>query len=169
MSVRNIVDPTTGKILEQLLPPVAIAPSATVVGTQSGTLVYNPGGVPGDPSIELGFVAPYTGMYALNVQVSVGNANPATLFDANGIIEWYCYVNDGSATELPYSQGTLRGSELAIPANYLLLTPPTDYSFTQTVFCQANTAYLFNVYAFRGQSQDGVWNLPCSVRASYIN
>jgi len=168
MSVRNIVDPATGKILEQLLPPVAIAPSATVVGTQSGTLVYNPGGVPGDPSIELGFVAPYTGMYALNVQVSVGNADPATLFDAEGIIEWYCFSEPGG-TELPFSQGTLRGSELAIPANYLLLTPPVDYSFTQTVFCEAGTAYLFNVYAFRGDTQDGVWNLPCSVRASYIN
>jgi hypothetical protein len=101
--------------------------------------------------------------------VSVSNANPTTLFDANGIIEWYCFINDGTGNELPFSQGTLRGSELAIPANYLLLTPPVDYSFTQTVFCEAGSEYLFNVYAFRGDTQDGVWNLPCNARVSYVN
>ncbi len=170
MSASILLD-GTGKINSAFLPPIAIAPSAVVVGSASGTLVYNPVVVgvptPGAPSLTISFTAPYTGLYNIQVAISVPNGTRSTLIDDNGLIQWE--LGDGTPTYFPYTNGSVKGSDLAQASDYSLSTAPVQYCFNNNVFLDESELYDFNVYAYRGNTPSGVFNLPASAQSAYVN
>lgn len=169
MSAQNLL--VNGKINPSLLPPVAVAPSAVVVASGSGTLVYNPSvagtPTPGAPSITLSFNAPYTGLYNIQVAISVPNGTRSGLIDDAGLIQWE--LGDGTPTYFPYTNGSVRGVDLAQASSYSLATAPVQYCFNNNAFLTAGTLYLFDVYAYRGTSPSGTFNLPATAQIAYVN
>lgn len=160
-----------GKINPSYLPLVAVAPSALVVASANGTLVYNPDvngtPTPGAPSLTVEFTAPYTGLYNLQVDLAVPNGTRSALIDDAGLIQFG--IGGGTATTLP-AYGSIRGIDLAQASSYQLATNPVRYCFTTNAIFNAGGVYTFEVYAYRGNTPSGVWNLPgASAYITYVN